>query len=44
MLTWPTGTLQQADSVAGPYTTVANGASPYVIPGPFRQKFYRLGP
>jgi len=52
MLTWPTGMLQQADFVTGPYTTVTNGASPYIVPpqpplfppSPSFRKFYRLGP
>jgi hypothetical protein len=44
ILTWPTGTLQQADAVTGPYVTVTNGASPYVIPTLSPRKFYRLGP
>jgi hypothetical protein len=44
ILTWPTGTLQQADEVTGPYVTVTNGASPYVIPTLSPEKFYRLGP
>jgi hypothetical protein len=52
MLTWPTGALQQADFVTGPYTTVTNGASPYIVPpqppifppSPSFRKFYRLGP
>lgn len=44
LLTWPSGTLQEADVVTGPYTTVTNAASPYVISSSSLQKFYRLGP
>ncbi len=44
LLTWPTGTLQQADVIAGPYNAVSNAASPYLIRGLSLRKFYRLGP
>ena len=54
LLTWPTGTLQQADVATGPYTAVTNATwpypaptnatSPYLIPFLSPQKFYRLGP
>jgi hypothetical protein len=44
LLTWPAGTLQQADLVTGPYTALTNAASPYVLQNSSLQKFYRLGP
>jgi len=44
LLTWPTGTLQQADVVTGPYVAVTNAASPYIIPSSSVRRFYRLGP
>jgi len=44
LLTWPTGTLRQADIVTGPYTAVTNAASPYLIRSLSLGKFYRLGP
>ncbi|MEJ5239237.1 MAG: hypothetical protein WHT82_12815 [Limisphaera sp.] len=34
--------LQQADEVQGPYTDVANAASPYTVPLESRARFYRL--
>jgi hypothetical protein len=39
-LTWPAGTLQQADQVTGPYTDVV-ATSPYTIPAS-GSKFYRV--
>jgi hypothetical protein len=44
ILTWLTGTLLQADTITGPYVTVTNGASPYVIQATSARKLYRLGP
>lgn len=44
LLTWPTGTLEQADVATGPYTAVTNAASPCIIPSLSLRKFYRLGP
>jgi hypothetical protein len=41
-LTWPVGTLQQADDVTGTYTDVANATSPYTVPANAAKKFYRL--
>ncbi|HSU57660.1 MAG TPA: LamG-like jellyroll fold domain-containing protein [Candidatus Dormibacteraeota bacterium] len=41
VLTWPSGTLQQADVVTGPYTTVPSATSPYTN-APVGSKFYRL--
>jgi hypothetical protein len=40
-LTWPEGTLLEANTVTGPYTT-NNAASPYVIPATGAQKYYRV--
>ena len=42
VLTWPTGTLQQASSVTGTYTDVVGATSPYTnaISGP--QSFFRI--
>jgi len=42
-LTWTAGTLQQADTLGGPYLPVAGAASPYV-PELGAGKFYRLVP
>jgi hypothetical protein len=44
LLTWPTGTLQRAEEVIGPYTTVTNAASPYLLPSWPQHSFFRLGP
>jgi hypothetical protein len=43
IVTWqsPTAVLQSADSAAGPYTAVVNGASPYWIRAASKAKFYR---
>ncbi len=40
-LAWPTGTLQQADAVAGPYADVA-ASSPCTLPVRSTRTFYRL--
>jgi hypothetical protein len=40
-ITWPAGTLQQADSVTGPYTDMAV-TSPYTTPATGPAKFYRF--
>jgi hypothetical protein len=43
VISWPTGTLQEADEAAGPYNNVAgNPASPYNVPTQAVKKFYRL--
>lgn len=45
LLMWPTGTLQQADVVTGPYSQVTNAVSPYIIPPNLSaRKFYRFDP
>lgn len=41
-LTWPVGTLQEADNVEGPYTDVSGATSPYTIPMTADKKFYRI--
>jgi hypothetical protein len=41
-LTYSAGTLQQADSVSGPYTDVTGAASPYTVQASGPKKFYRL--
>ena len=41
-LTWPAGTLQQADEVSGPYTDMSGATSPYAITPTGAKKFYRL--
>ncbi|MDB6122661.1 MAG: LamG domain protein jellyroll fold domain protein [Pedosphaera sp.] len=41
-LTWPAGTLQQADNVTGTYSDVAGATSPYTISASVAQKFYRI--
>jgi hypothetical protein len=46
LLTWPTGTLLEADVVNGPYAAVPDLVEQYLLtpsPAP-RQKFYRLSP
>jgi hypothetical protein len=40
-LTWPRGTLQQADNVTGPYSDVPNATSPYTISHTGIRKFFR---
>ncbi|MGA2244784.1 MAG: LamG domain-containing protein [Verrucomicrobiota bacterium] len=43
ILTWPTGTLQSASTVAGPYTDLGTATSPYSVPlNSATQMFYRL--
>lgn len=46
IITWSapkTWTLEGADNMAGPWTTLTNATSPYTIPTPTQsQKFYRL--
>jgi len=42
VLTWPTGVLQQATSVAGPYTTVDGATSPYTNSVTGSSLFYRV--
>jgi hypothetical protein len=44
LLTWPTGTLEEADEVTGPYTAATNAASPHIVPSMSARKFYRLSP
>ncbi|MBL9135206.1 MAG: hypothetical protein JNK85_05030 [Verrucomicrobiales bacterium] len=41
-VTYSAGTLQAADTVAGPYSDVAGASSPYTTPHAGGQKFYRL--
>ena len=42
-ITWPYGTLYQADSVTGPWTAVpGNPASPYTTAAGSAKKFYRF--
>ena len=41
-ITWPAGTLQQADEVTGPYTDVPSATSPFTITPTEAKKFYRL--
>jgi len=44
LLTWPRGTLQHAEAVTGPYTTITNAASPYLLPSWAARSFFRLEP
>jgi hypothetical protein len=45
VLTWSSGTLQEADLVTGPYSGVSgNPSSPYTVPTLATSKFYRLAP
>jgi hypothetical protein len=41
-LTWPTGTLQSATSVTGPFVDVAGAVSPYTVTPTSPAKFYRV--
>lgn len=41
-LTWSQGTLQEADVITGPWTTVTNATSPYTVTPNGVQKFYRV--
>ncbi|MBL9134589.1 MAG: hypothetical protein JNK85_01910 [Verrucomicrobiales bacterium] len=43
VISWTsTGTLQAADSVAGPWSDVANASTPYTVPTTAPLRFYRL--
>ena len=42
VLSWPSGTLQQADLVAGPYSDMTGVTSPYTNTSSAGQKFYRV--
>lgn len=42
VLAWTTGTLESADAVTGPWTAVANAASPATIPIAGGTRFFRL--
>ena len=43
ILTWPTGTLLQADAASGPYTAVpGHPASPFTLPANGTTKFFRV--
>jgi hypothetical protein len=42
LLTWPSGTLQQADNVSGPYSDVPDASSPCQLTPTAGQKFYRV--
>ncbi|MBM3850348.1 MAG: LamG domain-containing protein [Verrucomicrobia bacterium] len=42
VLTWSGGTLQQADSLAGPFTPVAGAVSPLKVAPTAAAKFYRV--
>ena len=41
-ITWAAGTLESSDTVAGPYTTVANATSPLKVTPTDAGKFYRV--
>jgi len=41
-INWPSGTLQSAPSVTGPWTTVTGATAPYVIPAASGTQFYRV--
>ena len=44
-ITWPYGTLYQADNVTGPWTAVAGEpTSPYTVSAGAARRFYRFGP
>ena len=42
ILTWPTGTLQSAPVVTGPYTDVAGASSPYTLTASGAQQYFRV--
>jgi Concanavalin A-like lectin/glucanases superfamily/Immunoglobulin domain/Immunoglobulin I-set domain len=41
-ITWPSGVLQSADVVTGPYSDVPSATSPYTISPSAAKKFYRV--
>jgi hypothetical protein len=41
ILSWPRGTLLEADDITGPYVT-NNAASPYTVSPTAAKKFYRV--
>jgi hypothetical protein len=41
-ITWPYGVLEQADSLAGPWTTIVGATSPYAPSASAPPKFYRV--
>ena len=41
-ITWPAGTLQQADTASGPYADLTSATSPYSPPAGQAKKFYRV--
>jgi hypothetical protein len=42
VLSWPFGTLQQADTVSGPYTDVGRATSPYTNSPTASSSFFRV--
>ena len=42
ILSWPLGTLEQANEVTGPWTMVPNAVSPYNPPASASKQFYRV--
>ncbi|HEY5914025.1 MAG TPA: LamG domain-containing protein [Verrucomicrobiae bacterium] len=42
VLTWPFGALESAPGIAGPWSTVTGAVSPYQVPDPTGNTFYRL--
>jgi hypothetical protein len=41
VLSWPLGSLEQADQLTGPWTTVSNAQSPYVLAPSHSKQFFR---
>jgi hypothetical protein len=41
-LTWPSGTLQKAESITGNFTDVNPATSPYPVPANGTKEFYRV--
>jgi hypothetical protein len=42
VLTWPTGTLQSAPAIFGPYTDVSGATSPYSLDTSNEQQYFRI--
>jgi hypothetical protein len=42
ILSWPLGSLEQANEITGPWTTVSNAVSPYAPPTSQSKHFYRV--
>jgi hypothetical protein len=41
-LSWNAGLLQSATNVSGPFSSLTNAVSPFIVPASNRQQFYRV--